>query len=212
MNRENVSYEEMLKQLPDMIAEATAPFRFGQKIYVLECRAASKYATTNIKILKEKCPVCGDTGHITYKGYDLTCSYCKDTSRKSVNCIELAKYTVREYIINNIRMHLSGEEKKSDYSSERFVMPRISGRMQAFCKYGRSHENVMYIDVVPKDVRSEPVRESEEDMLRIMTKRSLVFDNREAAAETLENIRRCQKSELKEFNKKYGTNHEYPFS
>lgn len=203
-----MKHEELLNALPDLLGE-TLPIRYGQKLYVVSCRAPHHYGNAT-KTLHVTCPVCGDTGVVIHNGYELKCSYCRDNARNAENRLELVDYKIHEYIVNELDIRLRGEEKKGGYGNDGFDMPWISCKAKAFYKYGRSYEDVMNIDV-PKDIMEEGVRDRDSLRTSIDRRALFVFYNKEAAEETLNQIQMIQQEKLDAFNDKFGTNHPYPF-
>ena len=173
----------------------------GDKLYVVE----NTFGVS--KQFAPLCPACKNKRivplNIAGETYEVDCPIC-NAKRSAIesyqNILTLRKYDVNEYIINGV--NLSGEPFKGLYKKNQ--TPALFVKLTGFYRYGRCEDDYKTITVNPfldiatlNSVRNNGSR--------------VVFRTKEEASTYLESIRTEQKESLKEFNKKMGTDYEYPF-
>lgn len=172
------------------VRELPATAVLGQKIYVID--------QTSIAIFRAICPVCEGTMKITYKGYELKCTYCYNDTIPSHS---VQGYCVEEYIVNEII--IKGPDRKNAYTPrgqlEYRNLPRIA-EVGAICgKYKKS--------LLPGDSFIDPDKNT---ILGALSVSDYMFTSRALANEAITFLVEREKERLAEFNAKYGCDYEFP--
>lgn len=184
-----------IKELTIQVRD-TSPFYYGMKLYVID--------TAGHKTLFEKCPICDDTGSITYRGYTFSCPECKDQhhNRETGNRLELSNYCITDYFINHLE--IEGETTKSLYEGTNILNHRFAPRVRykGFSKKGNSFDCAHSKIFWESDMHKEDSHFAEYGS---------VFSSKAEAQKCIRRLHRQQEEALKEFNKKHGTDYAYPF-
>ena len=177
----------------------TLPVTYGDIYYVVKSDDRETFST--------RCPSCGDSRKISYKGVDeqeyvTDCPVCCSNSNKWGNNITLRKYVIWDYIV--YKVELLGPESKGAYGKGKIPPVQMNlFNMTAFQKTGNSYNDICTVHVpiwksswdnIPKDLDDE----------RCFTKKKDAEELRKLLIER-------DKKLLAEFNEKYGTDFEYPY-
>lgn len=182
---------------------------FGRKVYSID-----KNIVNYKKDFFTKCPVCDDKHQIEVNGYNFTCPYCSSGSLRNDNSrITLYNYRVCEYIVNELK--LEGSTTKSDYKNpEEYIVPSV--HWSAFKRSGGGEYNVYYS--VSKSLYNNIIKNTELVMkigenidIHRDYSDEFVFLVRSDADKFCKLLHEKQKKALKEYNKRNGTDYEYPF-
>lgn len=180
------------------------PIQYGDRLYVVRRRLSSSGGVR----IDSPCPVCGGKRKINYKGYELDCTYCSK-SGFSNDYIYLYDYELYEYIVNGIKVFCSGDYTKKSFGKS-IKMPRVGvGSTEAFCKYGRSFDDVDDLTIYNGDIyQGETANfDCDNDLGKVF-----IFRDKKTAREMLSLVHDAQRKMLHDFNEKYGTDHTYPFT
>lgn len=174
-------------------------FHYGQKLYFITRPRQKGFSST-------VCPICEGTGMISVKGENFKCPACSSDPRylksECMNYIELADYAIDYAIVNKIL--IKGPCIKSVFSAnviEDNNLPKI--KFYAFYKVGRSNPYTV-------DLSFSEIDPSVETLLD-QNFTSCYFTDKKLAAKTVRELRSRDRERLEEFNKKYGTDIQYPF-
>lgn len=171
-------------------------FKYGQKLYIVEPDPTTRY---HDKSFSEKCPVCDNKRTISYRGYEIKCSYC---DRLGANYVTVTKYVLREYYVNKIVI-----EGSNTASGLRSSLPEVT-EIRAFTRWNNSFDGYKTRDVLIRNI------DPEGDLEALLGKReydSFVFTSKEAAQKALEIIMNNERTKLEKFNEQHGTTHEFPY-
>lgn len=169
--------------------------QYGQTIYVIEPDPTKLNPSEYLSF--GKCPVCDDKKKISYRGYEIECSYCRQVSTKY---IILTKYVLSKYFVNRFRF--SGPDFVSSIRSH---LPKIED-FCAFTRWGKGYDDIRVREIYPDDL--DP---SDDKVCKYGEDDVFVFTSKNAAEHALELVIEKQKKLLDEFNKKYGTDYVFPF-
>ena len=189
-------------------------FWLGDRFYKVEAKYG-RYGNDKV-ILAAKCPSCNDEKKITYQGhdgktYEAECPVCNGNYLRSRyregNAIELINWVVNEYFVYEISAH--GPEQASKYKDGIGYMDSLS--LRAFCRYGRCGNEFLEKDVPRNknfiDRSIEGLAVSDESF----APDDYVFSKKSEATKLLKAVKNRDVRRLIEFNKKFGTEYEYPF-
>lgn len=187
-------------------------FWLGDKFYKVE-ETTPRYGRTSAITFASKCPSCNDTRKITYIGcngsnFECECPVCKGSAGNGYgNRIRLSNYEIHEYIVYKI--NAQGPETVSAYKDGTGYIDSIS--LTAFCRTGRCADDYIQTTVpfaegfVDRDIESIFIN------ARFFGSTELVFRKKADAARLLSALKERDRERLAEFNRTYGTEHEYPF-
>lgn len=189
----------MAKKAISIVVNDDTDFEYGQKLYVIKC---DKHR--NMRIFKDKCPVCRGTHKIEYNGYSLRCPQCEDRYQKE---IMVRNYIVAEYVLNGFKIIPSDAIacQGGEASSADEALPSIVW-------HGYSSLSYEPLEVEKLRFNKNSLDERDLDTIDIRTNQSgAAFRDKESAQKFCEQLHNRQRKALEEFNEKYGTAHEYPF-
>ena len=189
-------------------------FWLGDRFYKVES-AYGRHVNDEV-ILASKCPSCNDEKKITYQGhdgktYEAECPVCKGKFLRSRymegNAIKLINWVVDEYIVYKISAQ--GPEQTSKYKDGIGYMDSLS--LRAFCRFGRCGDEFFEKEVPQNkgfiDRSIEELNVNDESFVPD----NYVFSKKSDATKLLKAVRDRDIRRLIEFNKKFGTEYEYPF-
>lgn len=192
-----------------------SPFWLGDRFFKVEKRNKKPYRDTKDSEMTfaTKCPSCNDARTVKFIGADgvereTSCPVCKSSYGVSYgNRITLSRWEVHEYIVNTIAA--SGEPVLSAYKNGQCVIENLS--LRAFCRTGRCADD--YVEAVVPYWTSNI--DPDIDKLAIdqagFTPGDFVFRSKKDAERFQAMIIDHDKKRLGDFNKKYKTEHIYPF-
>ncbi len=181
------------------IIDENIQFGYGDRVYIVEPDPRDKPV-----ILYAKCPACNDKRYITYKGYDevereTNCPLC--FSGTGSNHIVMRNWTINEYI--TYEFVLAGPDSKNAYKN---ISPMRIKDIKAFYRYGRNNSDISYAHLRSAITDQNPAKIKSYD-----SGQTYCYHKKEDAKALMKAFVEHDKQLLKEFNEKYGTNHEYPF-
>lgn len=188
------------------IADWDAPkFWIGDRIFFIVTGKDSLRVT-------EKCPVCNDTGIITYVGKDgiereTHCPNCKTSSivKETFN-----KYEILEAYVYQVEFKTC-ETSRTAFREAKGILQNLEGTitLHAIASTGRCSDDFKTFRV---PVRSEDKIDCLEPHLGYSYGDSIYcYTTKALATKALNYIVEQEKKRLAEVNDKYGTNHEYPW-
>ena len=187
-------------------------FWLGDRFYKVEESIPRLGHTSKTEFLS-RCPSCNGARKIIYKGYngsdfECECPVCKGfTDRGYGDKIGLTNWEIHEYIV--YRIDARGPETVSAYKDGMGYIDSMS--LTAFCKTGRGMDdyitsNVPFVENdVDRDIKTIDMNAYYFDP------KDYVFRKKADAVKFLELLKERDRQRLTEFNKTYGTEHEYPF-
>ena len=189
-------------------------FWLGDRFYKIET-AFGRYGNDKV-IFASKCPSCNDEKKIKYQGhdgktYEAECPICKGGYLRNRymegNAIELNNWVVNEYFVYKISAQ--GPEQISKYKDGVGYMESLS--LRAFCRFGRCGDEFVEKEVPRNknfiDRSIEELDVSDESFVPD----GYVYTKKSEATKLLKAVRDRDVRRLIEFNKKFGTEYEYPF-
>lgn len=163
---------------------------FGRTVYVI--------SQTGIAYFHAVCPICEGAKKITYKGYEIKCTYCNN---EAVPSHTVRGYNVDKYIVNEI--HIKGPDRKNAYTPSAQLdyrnLPWIA-EVAAFC--GKRKKSFLLSDTF-----IDPDRDT---ILGALNVSNYIFTSRALANKAIEFLLEREKEQLAEFNAKYGCDYKYP--
>ena len=151
---------------------------------------------------REKCPICDDTGEITYRGRKYNCPECVGRiSNNDPDSLYLRKWEIVDYIINEVTVKCP--EIKSYYKSEN---PEGMIEFEAFHKMGNGFNSSRV-----RNINLQTIITSEEQIANMSRYYTYYFLDKKLAKKALKNFIDKDKKKLEEFNNFHGTNYKYPF-
>lgn len=176
--------------------DITLPVTYGYIYYMVE--------RDNRKYFSARCPSCGDSRKISYKGvdgqdYEADCPVCNSRNGWG-NHITIHRYIIWDYTV--YKVELLGSDSKRAYSKGQ-VPPMHIYHMSAFHKTGNGYNNMYTMDV--------PTQQSSWDNIPKDLDDSRCFTKKKDAEELRKLLIERDKKLLAEFNEKYGTDFEYPY-
>lgn len=169
-------------------------FAYGEKLYVVKM-GQSQY-------IREKCPVCDDTGKIEIKGHRCRCPFCRDPYEHRDD-LNIHHYEVVEYIINEVR--IQGPEVKKVYEAGRIDW---ESNLPWATYYGFAKTNSRFNSV---DRRSFFSSELFDELKEYSSQDKVVTKRKKLAEEACAKANAKEKEKLAEFNKTFGTAHPWPW-
>ena len=174
----------------------TCPVTYGDTYYAVEIDDRETFNT--------RCPSCGDSRKISYKGmdgqnYEADCPVCNSRNGWG-NHITLCKYIIWDYTV--YKVELIGPETKTAYNKNQVPPMRIN-HMSAFHKTGNRFTNMCTMTV--------PTWQSNWDNIPECLDNKRYFTKKKDAEKLRKILIERDKKLLAEFNKKYGTDFKYPF-
>lgn len=190
-------------------------FWLGDRFFKVEKRNKKPYRDTENSEMTfaTKCPSCNDDRMIRYTGadgrqYEAQCPVCKSSYGVSYgNRITLSRWEVHEYIVNTIAA--SGDPVLAAYKNGQCVIENLS--LRAFCRTGRCADD--YVEAVVPSWTSDIDPDIEKFNLDQpgFTPKDFVFRSKKDAERFQAMLIDHDKKRLDDFNKKYKTEHTYPF-
>lgn len=207
----NMEYKTVTKELE---LSKEPKLWFGDRIFKVEpfITGRSYYTEDRETTFKSVCPCCGDMKTIKIKGqdgesYEATCPLCSTSSGRhdrDTTRITVYNWTVNEYIINEITAQ--GTETVSDYKNGSALVKALE--LRAFHRFGRCADayittkiSTFFGNINPEKVNLE----------YYSTQSDYAFTTKKAAEKLCAELKAYDKQRLEEFNKKFGTDHEYPY-
>lgn len=172
------------------------PFYYGQKVFTISSYGVSK------KEFNTKCPICDGTGEVTIKEKIFDCPNCCGRSvtgiREDNTSIRLYDYTVVEWIID--RAVIKGPITKSSYGKKN----KSDSDLPTIDWSGYSKTSNQKYSITHKDF--------DKDLLESKNPSYKAFLNKSEALKACSELHNEQRKALDNFNKKNGTEYEYPFT
>ena len=176
-----------------IVLKEKTPFWLGDRFYQVES-AYGQHVNDEV-ILASKCPSCNDEKKITYQRY------------MEGNAIKLINWVVDEYFVYKISAQ--GPEQTSKYKDGIGYMDSLS--LRAFCRFGRCGDE-FFEKKVPqsKNLIDRSIEELDVNDESFVPD-DYVFRKKSEATKLLKAVRDRDVQRLIAFNKKFGTEYEYPF-
>lgn len=187
-------------------------FWLGDKFYKVET-STPRYNRTVKVGFSSKCPSCNGTRKITYIGYngsnfECECPICKGSVYHGYgNQIRLDNWEVHEYIVYKI--NAQGPETVSAYKDGTGYIDSMS--LTAFCKVGRCMDDYIQTSVPCVENHVDKEVDSIDMSAYHFTPGDYIFRKKADAVKFMEKLKKRDRQRLKEFNKTYDTEYEYPF-
>ena len=176
------------------------PVNIGDKVYVVYAKSSRAFRTV--------CPVCGGAQKIRVPRLDgkgteeILCSFC-DYRRKiedQKNVLLLWDFRMDEYTV--FSMSVEGPAQKNMYSKDGCCEPLVIRSVQGFAKsFGTDYKTMNLPLTFSSYDRSDAKAPGE----------MLYFTSKAKALPFLEKLRAGEKKKLEDFNREYGTDHQWPF-
>ena len=194
----NEDFKKMIKDLIDsFIDEEKPPLWYGDTVYVVE--------PIYQKAMSSPCPVCNDKRTIIHNGYEIKCSYCRDSYGYSNNQIFVRHYVLRPYTVNDVHIRVCGDQTNVFFKKKK--TPRLTFTCSAFCRLGNSYKDTKDID----HIRLTENFSEKYLVQEIKRGERFYFKSKGEAEAALEMIHTLQERKIAEFNEKYNTSHVYQF-
>lgn len=161
--------------------------------------------------VEEKCPVCNDTGVITYVGKDgiereTRCPNCRTSS---VVYETFNKYEILEAYVHQVEFN-TWQTSRAAFREAKGVLQNLEGtiKLYAIASTGRCSDDFKTFRV---PVRNEDKIDCLEPNSGYSVNNSYCYTTKALATKALNYIVEQEKKRLAEVNEKYGTNYEYPW-
>lgn len=189
-----------MKMLFSLAEEKPVFAEFGKIAYII----SAGNSVYDKKSFKEKCPCCGDSGKIQHNGFWIKCSVCEQQR----GYISVTNWLVKEYIVNDIRVTGPDYRKAYGKNTNPQDLPKVT-EIKGFHRTANGYANVhtRKLPICPEHIDPEATEKG----MMLFDADVFAFTTKARAEAACEYLKEKDRKALEEFNRTYGTSHEYPY-